>query len=125
MDAAHLDFRFGLEIVVLLFTVANSIAIWLRKPGQDAKAAVEALSVRFEEQRKEDAKALIVERQSMQIKIQQLEDHLDHMPTDEELAHLRGNIQEVKAVVEGQRDLLKRVEHQQTLILEQLLARSK
>jgi Protein of unknown function (DUF2730) len=108
------DPRFWLEIAVLALTGINTAVVWLRRPGEEAKASIQQLGVRIDGELGHLATRLHVVEQRMQ-----------HMPTDEELATLRGDVQQVMAVVNGQRDLLKRVEHQQTLILEQLLARTK
>jgi hypothetical protein len=108
------DPRFWLDVFLMALTGANSLTLWLRQPGRDAQAATAALAAEV----KADAQAI-------RLKIQALEDHVAHMPTDEELATLRGDVHSIKAQLEGQRELLKRVEHQTTLIHEHLLSRSK
>jgi len=108
------DPRFWLDLVLIIVATINTGVVWLRKPGEEAKQSIKDLGERIDDEMSQQAGRLAAVEQRMQ-----------HMPTDEELATLRGDVQQVKAVVEGQRDLLKRVEHQQTLILEQLLQRSK
>jgi vacuolar-type H+-ATPase subunit E/Vma4 len=104
------DPRFWLDVVLVIVSGMNLIAMWLRKPGSDALAAVKAVDERVK-----------VEHQAMTLKVQALEDHVAHMPTDEELATLRGDVHSIKAQLEGQRDLLKRVEHQTQMIHDHLL----
>jgi hypothetical protein len=106
--------RLWLDIAVIVLSGINTAVVWLRRPGEEAKRSLQTLGERIDDELGELATRLQVVEQRMQ-----------HMPTDEELATLRGDVQQVMAIVNGQRDLLKRVEHQQTLILEQLLARSK
>lgn len=108
------DYRFWLDVAVIILSGINTAVVWLRRPGEEAKKSIEALDERLDN-----------EMGDLATRLQVVEQRMQHMPTDEELATLRGDVQAVKAVVEGQRDLLKRVEHQQTLILEQLLTRSK
>jgi hypothetical protein len=115
------DPRFWLEVIVLIVTVANSFTIWLRQPGKDAKASVTALERKIELERRAKAETEERERQEVLLKLQHLEDRVAHMPTDEELATLHGEVHSIKAQLEGQRELLKRVEHQTTLIHEHLL----
>lgn len=119
------DPRFWMDAVVIGMTVINTIVVWLRRPGVQAQEAVNALSGRLDKEL--DALRNTTSRieSSLSARLLGVEERMLHMPTDEELATLRGDVQSVAASVEGQRDLLKRVEHQQTLILEQLLARSK
>lgn len=117
MMLSELDFtdgRLWLEVLVLILTTINTGVVWLRKPGEEAKAQINLLSDRVDD----DLKGL-------SIRLQSVEERMKHIPTDEELAQLAGDVQTVKAVVEGQASLLRRVEHQQTLILEQLLSRAK
>jgi predicted nucleic acid-binding Zn-ribbon protein len=108
------DPRFWLDAFLVVLTGINTAVVWLRRPGEEAKQSIQSLGHRIDDELGELTSRLAV-----------VEQRMAHMPTDEELATLRGDVQQVKAVVEGQRDLLKRVEHQQTLILEQLLQRSK
>lgn len=108
------DGRLWLEVLVLILTMINTGVVWLRKPGEEAKVQIKQLSDRVDE-----------DLQGLTIRLQSVEERMKHIPTDEELAQLAGDVHTVKAVVEGQAALLRRVERQQTLILEQLLSRAK
>lgn len=104
------DPRFWLDACQTLGLVVLSAVTWLRRPGEQAAQAVAELAKRTDG-----------ELAALATRLQAVEERMQHMPTDEELAQLGGDVKEVKAVVEGQRELLKRVEHQQSLILEQLM----
>lgn len=56
-------------------------------------------------------------------RITKLEETMKHIPTDEEIARIREDVASTKSRVEGMSDLLRRVEHQTTLIHEHLLRR--
>jgi hypothetical protein len=108
------DPRFYLDIAVIVVSIINMLFTWLRKPGEDAAKAVKALGDKVE-----------LERQALVLKLQTLEERVAHMPTDEEIATLRGDVHTIKAVVEGQRELLNRVERQTNIIHDHLLNQSK
>lgn len=101
---------FILDFVQTLVLFVLAAVQWLRKPGEDAGKAV-----------KEHTQAVDEQLSGLRGRLQHVEDRLQHMPTDEELATLRGDVHAIKAQLEGQRELLKRVEHQTTLIHEHLL----
>lgn len=119
------DPRFWLDLFLVCLTALNTAVVWLRKPGEQAQAAVEALSDRLDKELGEIKSDAVKAQAQLSGRLQAVEGRMDHIPTDDELATLRGDVQEVKAVVEGQRELLRRVERQQTLILEQLLTQPK
>lgn len=104
------DPRFWLDLLQWLIVLATAATAWLRKPGEKAATAVADLSQRIDRERTE-----IVAR------IGAVEERIAHMPTDEELATLRGDVHSIKAQLEGQRELLHRVERQTALIHEHLL----
>jgi predicted nucleic acid-binding Zn-ribbon protein len=69
-----------LKYVVLLLDVAQTLLIavlWMRKPGQDAKAEVAAARSEMAEQR---------------ARIDVMAEQLRHIPTDAELAELSGRL---------------------------------
>lgn len=101
---------FWLDAIQSIVLVALAFVQWLRKPGEDAGKAI-----------KEHAQLVDEQLGGLRGRLQHVEDRLQHMPTDEELATLRGDVHAIKAQLEGQRELLKRVEHQTTLIHEHLL----
>ena len=104
------DPRFWLDSLQWSVVLATAATTWLRRPGEKASQAVTQLTERIDRERNE-----IVAR------ISSVEERIQHMPTDEEMATLRGDVHAIKAKLEGQGELLKRVEHQTTLIHEHLL----
>lgn len=104
------DPRFWLDLAQWAGIMVLAALSWLREPGQQATAAVKRLA------QEHDA-----ERQEIKLRLQQLEERISHMPTDEELAELKGDVSAIKARLEGFSDLLRRVEHQGNLIHEHLL----
>jgi phage shock protein A len=103
---------FWLDAVQSVVLVALAFVQWLRKPGEDAGKAIKA-----------HAQAVDEQLNGLRGRLQHVEDRLQHMPTDDELATLRGDVQRVETQVEGLGQLLTRMEHQQTLILQQILNR--
>lgn len=101
---------FILDFVQSAVLVILALVQWLRKPGVDAGQAIKAHAQLVDEQ-----------LSGLRGRVQHVEDRIQHMPSDEELATLRGDVHAIKAQLEGQRELLRRVEHQTTLIHEHLL----
>ena len=58
------------------------VVIWLRKPGQDASAAVGKMKTR----------------------VDVLEERIKHMPTTDELTELEGTVKAIKATLDGMAD---------------------
>lgn len=84
------NMRGPLEVLVLLITSINTLVLFLRKPGQDAIAAVAKLREEVDERHAVLATehAVLIER-------------IKHMPTNEELAELAGNVQALGADMRG------------------------
>lgn len=101
---------FVLDVIQSAVLAILALVAWMRKPGEEAGKAL-----------KQHAQLVDEQLGGLRGRLQHVEDRLQHMPTDEELATLRGDVHAIKAQLEGQRELLKRVEHQTTLIHEHLL----
>jgi hypothetical protein len=99
----NVDYPFWFEVLRWAITLLLAGVVWLRKPGEEASLAVSKLAARLDV----------------------FEERVKHMPTDEELAQLRGDVSTIKAEVKGVSDLLVRVEHQNTLIHQHLLNNSR
>lgn len=82
MNFPDADNRFWLDLVQWLVTLALAVSVWLRKPGEDAGRAVAEL--------RDDIDRRL---QSHTARLTEIEAHMEHMPTDEELAKLEGAIQ--------------------------------
>ena len=74
----------SLGVFNVLWSLALTAAIYLRKPGVDAAAAVELL-------RAEMARTLRKEDQ----RLTEIETHLNHMPSREELREVEGTLKQV------------------------------
>lgn len=78
VDMNLTDPRFLLDAVQCL----GLLALWLRKPGDDAKSRIEVLDA--------------------QVKV--IQERLTHMPSQEELTELEGSVRELVAELGGMRD---------------------
>jgi len=85
-----IDWKVLLDLLQWLLTIAVALAVWLRKPGEEAGAAVTELTAEVR-----DAQAHVNAR------LATLEERVKHMPTSEELAELEGTVKAVGAQVEG------------------------
>lgn len=77
--------RFWLDLVQWAFTLGLALLVWLRKPGQDAANAVGQLRD-FHGQRLENHLQRIIE----------IETHMEHMPSRDELRKLEGALQGIE-----------------------------
>lgn len=106
----HIDYPFWFEVLRWLVTLLLALVVWLRKPGEQAAQAVQLV----------DASVT-----KLQAEVRVLQERIQHMPTDEELAQLKGDVSAIKAEVKGVSALLERVEHQNNLIHQHLLNNSR
>lgn len=83
-------------LVLFAITVINSIAnflLWLRKPGQDAGAAIAAF------------RTAVAETDGvLKGRLDVLEERVKHMPTSDELREVEGQLGAIKAEMGGIRD---------------------
>ena len=106
----NIDFPFWFEVLRWGVTLLLALVVWLRKPGEQAAQAVNLLNG-------------VVAKLQEEVRV--LQERIQHMPTDEELAQLKGDVATIKAEVKGVSQLLERVEHQNTLIHQHLLNNSR
>lgn len=78
-----------------------SLVVWLRKPGEDAKGAVAILRGWAEAQ-----------LSGLVGRLTEVETHLQHMPTSEQLAKLEGTVKQIEARTEGLADAFSQVRRQ-------------
>jgi len=75
---------FWLQLAIVVWNCGLTGALWLRKPGQDAAVAVEALRIdvdgKFDSQNKT---------------IAEIQTNMRHMPSNEDLAKLEGTVKEI------------------------------
>ena len=101
-----------------------SLVIWLRKPGEDAKQAVNKLgedAKRAVDSLRADLDARMHEHST---RLTSVETHLSHMPTSEELAELEGTVKQIQAHTVGLTEALGQA-RQQLNRIEGYLLRSK
>lgn len=95
------------------------VVVWvfLRTKDTDNQKAV----ARVENELANFVSAANTANEAQNTRLTTLEVKVDHMPTDEEITHLAGEVSTVKAQVNSVAALLQRVEHQTGLIHEHLL----
>jgi Protein of unknown function (DUF2730) len=90
-----LDFKTLSDWLQWLAMAGISLVVWLRKPGEDAAHAVNAL--------RED----LAERHgAISERVTRVEESMRHMPTSEELERLAGTVGAIKGQVEAQSNQL-------------------
>lgn len=75
-----------LVVALAVWNFLLTVAIWLRKPGEDASEAVASLE-------KKHAEALA----AVNTELATFRERMQHMPTDDELSELRGDLQAIAA----------------------------
>lgn len=80
------DPRLWLELLLVIWNIGLTGAVWLRKPGMDAIQAVNALKEEFEDRISAHANQLT-----------ELRTDVKHMPTSEELRKVEGTVKELAA----------------------------
>lgn len=95
------------------------LAVWtyLRTQDRDNADAVKAVGTKVEEVR-EAAESMHAD---LNLRLATVEERIKHMPTQDELARIEGDVAEVRAKLGGLEELLRRVEHQTNLIHQHLL----
>lgn len=91
--------------------------VYLRTKDTDNQRAVKALGQELQKHMGAAAAA----NEAQNTRLTTLEEKVKHMPTNEEIAHLTGEVSTVKTQVNSVAALLARVEHQTQLIHEHLL----
>lgn len=87
--------RFWLDALQWLVTLGLGLVVWLRKPGQAAGDAVQALRELHAAQMADHGNRLT-----------QIEAHMTHMPDEGEYRRLEGQVKEVAQRVHGIQDSL-------------------
>jgi hypothetical protein len=106
LDAAHWAFLLGLGVWV-----------YLRTKDTDNAKAVQKVA----DELAEFIKASAESNADQNLQINTLKELVKHMPTDQEVQRIAEDVSSMKSRIEGQADLLRRVEHQTNLIHEHLL----
>lgn len=104
------DIKTYTTVALALWNAGLTIAMWLRKPGVDAGAAVESLRKAHGDQL-----AVVVQR------LVSIETDMRHMPTSEELAQLEGTVKQIAERTEAMTDNMSTVRTQLNRIENYLL----
>lgn len=90
MKVDEVEPGFWLQVALVAWNFVLTAALWLRKPGEDAARAVDALRDDMDKRLK-DAGAQITEIRA----------HMEHMPSNDELLRLEGAVREVNERTAG------------------------
>ncbi len=88
----------ALTALSIVWNIGLTVIVWLRKPGEDAGAAVAQLGAEL----KRDIA-------THSARLAEIETHMEHMPSSEELAKLEGTVMEINARTEAQSEQLRTV----------------
>lgn len=83
-------------VILGLWSAGLSIVVWLRKPGEDATAAVNKLREEMTE-----------ELGPIKDRLTTIETEIQHMPTSEELAQLEGTVKQIDERTAAQSEQMK------------------
>lgn len=90
------DSLIWIQLGTVLWNCGLTAVLWLRKPGEDAARAVEAMGDEVEAKLRSQAQ-----------KITEICAHMEHMPTTEEIARLEGTMRQVNERISGLADGMK------------------
>jgi hypothetical protein len=86
------DPKLWLQVILALWNIALTVAIWLRKPGEEAKTALNSVTTKIA---KVDSDVRV------------MQETLKHMPTREEVSQLSRDMATVKADNHAQTEMLR------------------
>jgi hypothetical protein len=93
-----------------LWQLVLTVTIWLRRPGEEAGAAVKQL-----------ADALNAKHQEIELQLVTLKGRVDNTPTNKELADLTGLVRVIESQNKAQNDALAALSRQLGLLSQHLL----
>jgi hypothetical protein len=109
--------KFWLNLAQWVFMGAMGVWVYLRTKDNDNAKAVKAVA----DELAEFIKLSGVSNARQNDRITVLEESVKHMPTDQEVQQIANDVSSMKSRLEGQSQLLSRVERQTNLIHEHLL----
>ena len=95
----------AISAINIVLTLSMGAVMWLRKPGEDSAKAVLA-----------EGEARRISMAELSTRITRIEETLEHMPTDKELARLDGSLRESNARVEAVQAMMARLGNQLDMI---------
>lgn len=117
MDVNYTAWKFWLDIGHWIALIALAIWSYLRTKDNDNDNAVKSVALELATFIKASGKAN--EDQNNRLTI--LEESIKHLPTDDEIKQISNDLSAMKSRMDGQSQLLARVEHQTNLIHDHLL----
>lgn len=97
----------ALQILFSLVTFAIAVAAWLRKPGEDARTALQT--------------HITTEHAGLREKVSTMEERIKHMPTSNELSDLEGTVKAISAQMTAMSASVAAVHASQKLVEQYLL----
>lgn len=88
-------FYLAIQIAQLLWLIGLTVATWLRKPGLDAGAAVDRIKEDFLTMHETHRAAVERQLRDGEKRMTEIETHMEHMPTKDEVAHLEGTVRTI------------------------------
>lgn len=85
--------RAWVELFIVLWNCGLTAVLWLRKPGEDAAIAVDALRADVDDKLKSQSE-----------QITEIRAHMQHMPTNDELMQLEGTVRQINERTTGMAD---------------------
>jgi hypothetical protein len=113
--------KFWLDIAHWIALIILAVWGYLRTKDNDNVLAVKSVAQELANFIKASTEA----KQEQQTRITVLEEAVKHMPTDQEVAQIANDVASMRSRLEGQSQLLQRVEHQTSLIHEHLLNKAR
>ncbi len=96
-----------LQFFNLLWVVGLTVFMWLRKPGLDAAAGLKGMEEEFRDALKRERAETERELRSHALKLADIQAHMEHMPSSEEMAELRGQVNGISERLAGVSVLVK------------------
>lgn len=121
MNVDYTAARFWFDIAHWVALIALGVWGYLRTKDNDNASAVKLVATELTAFIKASSEAN--EMQNTRLTV--LEEAVKHMPTDQEVQRIAEDVSAMKARQEGQGELLKRIEHQTTLIQQHLMTNNR
>lgn len=111
-----IDYHFWWGVILTIGHVLLWLVLWLRKPGEEAQAALPAIEKRFSEALTELKELVSGEIADMRSAQRLIDERIRHLPVAREVDELTGDVRVVKKEVEA----LSKTQDAQTRTLERI-----
>ena len=109
--------KFWLDVAQWVFIGGLAVWAYLRGKDSDNRSAIKAVADELAEFIAQSRAA----NDDQNNRLTTLQEKVNHLPTEQDVAHLSNDMSSVKAQINGMASLLSRVEHQTNLIHDHLL----